>query len=127
MRNQIRTIFNSATCELSILLIIGSMIVTKLSMDHHNGWNDLAVVASSIGGVVLVFIIGWITVKLITKAEVDEMPIKSRLVIESISRLLFLYWILITFNLIPALIWGVLILWDGIRSVKQVSNKATLS
>ncbi len=120
MRNQIRTIFNSATCELSILLIIGSMIVTKLSKDHHNGWNDLAVVASCIGVVVLVFLIVWITVKLITKAEAHEMPIKSRLVIESISRLLFLYWIFITFNLIPAIIWAVIILWDGFRSVKQV-------
>ncbi len=125
MRNQIRNIFNNATCEMSVLLIICSMVVTKLSMEHHNGWNDLAVISSCVGGVALLFLLIWITVKLITKTEVHELPGKSRFVIESIIRLLFLYWLLITINIFAVIIWGVLILWGGIRSVKQQTNNTS--
>ena len=48
------------------------------------------------------------------------MPTKPRLIVESISRLLCLYWLYVTVGLLAAIIWGVLILWDGIRSISEV-------
>lgn len=95
------------------------MIATNLTNSYYGNWTDVAVIASLLGGITLVSLLIWATVKLITHKEVKEMPPKSRLIIESISRLLFLYWIYITVGLIPAIVWAAFILWDGITSVKR--------
>lgn len=121
MRERIRNIFNSRQCELSILIIVCFMIATNLSFKSYGGWNDIAVVSSILGVLVLLSLITWATVKLITKKEVRAMSDKPRIVLESISRLLFLYWIYITVGTIFAIIWAMFILWDGFRSVKQLS------
>ena len=95
------------------------MIATNITNSYYENWTDVAVIASLFGGITLVFLLIWATVKLINHKEVKEMPRKNRLVIESLSRLLFLYWIYITVGLIPAIVWAAFILWDGITSVKR--------
>lgn len=122
MRNRIKNIFNSSVCELSMLVIVCCMIVTNLSLKHYNGWTGIAVAATVIGGVVLFSFLVRATLMLITKKKVKEMPIKSRLIFESISRLLFLYWIYIVAGPIFAIIWAAFMLWDGIRSFKQLAS-----
>ena len=95
------------------------MIANILANSYYGNRTHIAVIASLLGGITLVFILIWATVKLIAHKEVKEMPRKSRLIIESISRLLFLYWIYITVGLILAIVWAAFILWDGITSVKR--------
>lgn len=119
MRDQIKSIFNSKECEISILIIVCCLIATNLTNSYYGNWTDVAVIASLLGGITLVFLLTWATVKLITHKEVKEMPRKNRLIIESISRLLFLYWIYITVGLIPAIVWAAFVLCDGIKSVKR--------
>ena len=119
MRNQIKNIFNSKESEISILIIVCCMIANILANSYYGNRTHIAVIASLLGGITLVFILIWATVKLIAHKEVKEMPRKSRLIIESISRLLFLYWIYITVGLILAIVWAAFILWDGITSVKR--------
>lgn len=121
MRNRIRNIFNSTECELSMLVIVCCMIMTNLSLKHYSEWTNIAVLATVIGGVALLGLLIWAALMLITKREVREMPIKSRLIIESICRLLFLYWIYIVSGPILAIVWATFILWDGIRSFKQMA------
>lgn len=120
MKVLIRNIFNSSLCEVSILVIVCCMIVTNLSFKSYGGWNDIAVVSSILGGFVLLSLLIWATVKLITKKEVRAMSDKSRIVIESISRLLFLFWIYITTGPIFTIIWAVFVICDGFRSIKQL-------
>lgn len=119
MRNQIKNIFNSKESEISILIIVCCMIANNLANSYYGNRTHVAVIASLLGGITLVFILIWATVKLIANKEVMEMPRKCRLIIESISRLLFLYWIYITVGLIPAIVWAAFILCDGITSVKR--------
>lgn len=121
MRDQIKSIFNSKASELSILLIVCCMIVITLTKQQHGEWTGVAAAASLIGGIVLISLLAWATIMIITKKKVIEMPIKSRLIIESISRLLLLYWIYITMGLIAAAVWSVFILWDGVRSIREVT------
>lgn len=121
MKELIRNIFNSLQCEIAILVIVCCMIVTNLTFKSYGEWNDIAVVSSILGGFVLFSLLIWATVKLITQKEVRAMSDKPRLVIESISRLLFLYWIYIVSGPIFAIIWAVFVLWDGIRSVRQIT------
>ena len=98
------------------------MIVTNRSIMCYDKWTDISVLASIVGGLVLLYLLAWATFKLIAKKEVGEMPIKSRFIVESISRLLFMYWIYTTVGPILAIIWGVFIVWDGIRSIKQFAR-----
>lgn len=121
MKELIRNIFNSLQCEIAILVIVCCMIVTNLSYKYNGEWNDIAVVSSILGGLILFSLIIWITVRLINKKEIRAMSDKPRLVIETISRLLFLYWIYITAGPVFAMIWAVFVLWDGIRSVRQIT------
>ncbi len=120
MRNQIRNIFNSTLSEVSMLVIICCLISMNLSIELYGKWNIIEVVSIIIGALVLFSLLAWTTVMLFSKKEVKEMPIKPRIIIESISRLLFLYWLYITADLIAAIIWAALILWDGIISIKQM-------
>lgn len=122
MRNQIKNVFNSAVSEVSILVIICCLIITALAMDPSGEWSSLAAGASIVGGVALVFLLSWATYKLITKKEVNEMPLKSRLIVETISRLLFMYWLYITLGLIPAIIWALFVIWDSVRSFRQAAS-----
>lgn len=121
MRELIRNIFNSLQCEISILLILCCMIVTTISFKSGGEWNDIAVASSILGGFLLLGLLIWITVKLIARKEVRAMSDRPRIVIESISRLMFLYWIYITMSLIFAIIWAAFVVWDGIRSVRQIT------
>jgi len=95
------------------------MIANNLANSYYGNRTHVAVIASLLGGITLVFILIWVTVKLIANKEVMEMPRKCRLIIESISRLLFIYWIYITVGLIPAIVWAAFILCDGITCVKR--------
>ena len=121
MNNQIRNIFNSIASEVSILAIICCLISMSLSIEFYGKWNTISVVSTIIGALVLLWLLVWATVMLFSKKEVKEMPTKPRLIVETIGRLLFLYWLYITVGLIVAIIWGVLILWDGIRSIKEMA------
>lgn len=97
------------------------MIVTTISFKSGGEWNDIAVASSILGGFLLLGLLIWITVKLIARKEVRAMSDRPRIVIESISRLMFLYWIYITVGPIFAIIWAAFVLWDGIRSVRQIT------
>ncbi len=121
MNNQIRNIFNSLVCEVSIAIIIGCMIITSLSIEPNGELNGVALLSSIFGALVLLGLLTWAIIKLTSKREVKEMPIKSRIVIESISRLLFMYWLYITVGALPAIIWAVFILWDGIKSIRKIA------
>lgn len=121
MNNQIRNIFNSTASEVSILAIICCLISMSLSIESYGKWNIIAVVSTIIGALVLLWLLVWATIMLFSKKEVIEMPTKPRLIVESISRLLFLYWLYVTVGLLAAIIWWVLILWDGIRSIKETA------
>ena len=122
MINQTRNIFNSSQCEISILVIICCMIITNLSLKYRGEWNVIGVVATILGGVVLLGLIVWTALKLVGQKAVKEMSAKSRLTIEMISRLLFLFWIYITGGVIFAIIWAVFIIWDGIRSLSKLNS-----
>lgn len=93
----------------------------SLSIEFYDKWNIFAVMSTIIGALILFGFLVWATIILLSKKEVREMPTKSRLIIETISRLLFLYWLYITAGLIVAIIWGVLILCAGIRSIKEIA------
>lgn len=123
MINQIRNIFNSKESEISILVIVCCMIATNLSIQRSGNWTDVAVIASIISGLILFFLLVWATIKLITRKQVKEMPRKPRLIVESLSRLLFLYWIYITMGLIPAIVWAAFVLWAGFTSVRQLRQQ----
>lgn len=86
----------------------------------YDKWNIIAMGSTIIGTLILFCLLAWATIMLVSKKEVREMPTKHRLIVETISRLLFLYWLFITVGLIAAIIWGVVILWDGIRSIKEI-------
>ncbi len=103
-----------------MLMIICCLISMNLSNEYYGKWNLIAIISIIIGALVLFSLLAWATVMFFSKKEVREMPIKPRLIIESISRLLFLYWLYVTTGLIVAIIWAGLILWDGIRSIKQM-------
>ncbi len=96
------------------------MIATNLSIFHNGDWTKVAVIASIVGGIVLVYLLVWATIKIVNRKEVSEMSERPRFIIETTSRLLFLYWIYITAGPIPTIIWTVFILWDGFRSLKQL-------
>ncbi len=119
MRNRIIRIFNSTASEVAILVIVCCLIVITLTNEAYGKWNDAAVIAALLAGVVLVSLLLWATIMLITKKEVKEMAPKPRIVIENVSRLLWLYWAFLVFNPIVALIWAAFIIWDGVRSVRQ--------
>lgn len=120
MINQVKNVFNSKVCEISILVIVCCMILTNLTIQHYGNWTDIAVIASLIGGITLLFLLIWAIIKLITRKEVKEMQPKPRFIIESISRLLSLVWIYITLGLIPAVVLTTFFLWDGITNVKRI-------
>ncbi len=119
MRDRIIRIFNSTASEVAILVIVCCLIVITLTNEAYGKWNDAAVIAALLAGVVLVSLLLWATIMLITKKEVKEMAPKPRIVIENVSRLLWLYWAFLVFNPIVALIWAAFIIWDGVRSVRQ--------
>ena len=121
MNNQIRNILNSTASEVSILAIICCLISMSLSIGPYGKWNIFAVVSTIIGAFILLGLLVWGTIMLFSEKEVREMPTKPRLIVESISRLLFLYWLYVTVGLLVAIIWGVLILWDGIISIKETA------
>ena len=121
MNSQIRNIFNSTASEVSILAIIGCLISMSLSIESYGNWNIITTVSTIIGFLILLCLLVWATTVLVSKKEVREMPTKPRLIVETISRLLFLYWLYISTGVTVAIIWSVLILWDGIRSIKKTA------
>lgn len=120
MKNQLKNIFNSPVCEISFFIIVCSMVVTNTSIKANEVWTDIAVASVLGGGIVLFGLLIWATYKLIARKEVKEMSPKPRLILESCSRLLLVYWIYITIGQLFALIWAVLIIWDGVRSIRAV-------
>lgn len=119
MRNQIHNVFNSAYSEISMFLIVCCMIATTVSNNVAGGvWTDLGVASGIVGAVILVALLVWATVMLATKRQVKEMAPRPRVVLESCSRLLLLYWLCIASSPVMALIFLPFILWDGIRSVR---------
>lgn len=121
MNNQIRNILNSTASAVSILAIICCLISMSLSIESYGKWNIITMGSTIIGSLILFCLLAWATVMLVSKKEVREMSTKPRLIVETISRLLFLYWLYLTAGLIGAIIWGVLIFWDGIRSIKEMA------
>lgn len=120
MIHRIKNIFNSAVCEVSILLIVCCLIVLTLSIRHSGAWTNIAIVSCILGGIILVSLLAWATFSFIAKKEIREMPKKSRMIVECISRVAFLFWIYIAMGPLLAMIWAILIVWDGIRSFKQI-------
>lgn len=122
MRNVIRNISNSSVCEISILVIISCLISFNLSIDYNGKWNTIAVISVISGAVVLFGLLTWATVMLITGKEVREMSLKPRIIIETVSSLLFLNWLYITAGAIAAIIWGMFVVWDVIRNIRQIHH-----
>lgn len=122
MRNLIRNISNSSVCEISILVIISCLISFNLSIDYNGKWNTIAVISVISGAVVLFGLLTWATVMLITGKEVREMSLKPRIIIETVSSLLFLNWLYIAAGAIAAIIWGMFVVWDVIRNIRQIHH-----
>lgn len=125
MINKIKMIGNSAITETTILIIIGCMCATTISLKVAGYWNDIAVVASLVGGVVLFALLIWATYILATKRVIKEMKQKPRVIIEIVSSLLFSYWLNITVSSIVALIWLFLFILGEIRSFRAAFCKTT--
>lgn len=122
MRNRIKNVFNSTVSEVAMLVIVCCLVVTTLPDGFGGAWNNMAVIAGIVGAAVFVGLLIWATVKLAAQKEVREMPVKARVIIESVSRLLLLYWFYIVGGPIIAAVWAVFILWDGSRTVKQLAG-----
>lgn len=114
--------FNSTVSEVAMLVIVCCLVVTTLPDGFGGAWNNMAVIAGIVGAAVFVGLLIWATVKLAAQKEVREMPVKARVIIESVSRLLLLYWFYIVGGPIIAAVWAVFILWDGSRTVKQLAG-----
>lgn len=118
MRNRLKNIFNSSVSEISMLVIVCCMITTNVSIKANGAWTDIAVGSSIVGGVVLFGLLIWATYKLIARKEVNEMPAKPRIVVETCSRILFGYWLYITAGLLFAMIWVAIMVWDSAISIR---------
>lgn len=118
MTNRLKMIGNSAITETAILIIICCMCATNISLKDVGSWNDVAVAASLVGGLVLFALLIWATYIIMTKRIITEMHPKARIIIEIVSSLLFSYWLYITASPIVALIWITIFVLGEIRSFK---------
>ncbi len=122
MVKRINNILNSLVSEIAMLIVVCCMVVISVSFKTHGLWTDTAVVSTVIGGIVLLAWMVWAAVVVAFRKNVRKMPLRSHIVLESASRILFLYWLYITGAPVIALILVPFIVWDGVRSVKQAFN-----
>lgn len=119
MVNRLKCIFNSAMCELSMLVVTCCMVVNMEALKHSGAWTGVAVGSALAGGVVLAVLLVWATVMIAAGKTVSEMPPRPRVIVETASRLLFLCWLFIATSLPFALVWLAFIIWDGVRSIRE--------
>ncbi len=119
MKEQVKNVFNSAPCEIAMLLILCSMIVTTLALKADGAWTAVSVATTVVGTVVCVWLLVWAIYRLIKRIPVKEMAPKPRFVVETCSWILLLYWFYIAASWIVALIWLPFVLWAVIRSAKS--------
>lgn len=105
MINRIKLIGNSAFSIIAILIISCSMCTTAWSLKYYSEWNNTAITATLIGGIVLFAWLIWAAYVFCKKCVVKELEPKSRIIVQMLSGVLFMCWLYIIASPVVALIW----------------------
>lgn len=119
MKEQVKNVFNSAPCEIAMLLILCSMIVTTLALKADGAWTVVSATAAIAGTAVFAWLLVWVSYKVIKRVPVKAMAPKPLFAVETCTWILLLYWFYIAASWIVALIWLPFVVWAVIRSAKS--------
>lgn len=119
MYNQIKTIFNSVVWQVMMLLIVSCMVLVAIS------FTIVGNLIMSLGFLILDFLLFvgvllWTAYALSKGRELKPMPLRSRIILENVVRLLLLYWLYLAGNLVLVMIGAVFVVCAFIKDFRKL-------
>lgn len=102
-----------------MLLMMCCLIVTDSALSIVGRWNAIAVGSCVAGGLILLGLVVRIMVALIKDKELEKMPAKPLIIVDTCNSLLFLYWLYSVVGAMVAVVWLILILWIAIHRIRR--------
>lgn len=120
MRTIISKLMNNAFSQISMLLIVISMVGYSLPLKIYGHWTPLAVAATVSGGMILCSWLVWCLYIILTKKLVTEMPLRASIITNILSYLFLTTWLYITTSsILITLIWVPLYVWNIYRTIED--------
>ncbi len=119
MRARIKTVFNSTFSEIALLVITCVLVTMGLAKNGMFVSSDMEIGVGIAAGILIFAWLAWCTYMIATGKPLREMPPRPRIVMESCTRLLLIFWVYLIGGAIMAAILAIFILWDGVRSLRD--------
>lgn len=119
MYNQIKTIFNSTLWQVALLLIVSCMVLVSVSFTIA-GNLIMSLVFLFLAFLLLVGVLLWTAYVLSKGRELRPMPLRPRIIVENVVRVMVLYWFYLAGNLVLVIIGAVFVVWGFVKDFKKL-------
>lgn len=118
MRNRIIELFNGYVSEVSLFVIMASLLSGSIAA-KIGASIDIEMIFNLVAAIIFFALIIWATICIVGNIRVKEMPVRLRIALETTTRLFAIVWFFLALNIYVAIISSIFFIWQGVRSFKE--------